>query len=1016
LGERNGERALDPTEEPTRVAPAPHGSELPGPGEPIGDYEVVSLVGKGGMGAVFKAVHRASGREAAIKIVLAGRAAGTLLERFRREAEAMAKVDRHAGIVRIRASGTWGPRQLPYAILDLVHGHDLAKELAKGPLPVARALAIGAKVARAVHHCHEQGILHRDLKPANILVRDEDGEPLVSDFGLARDDARERLTKTGELLGTPAFMAPEQAEGLASQQDRRTDVYGLGAVLYECLAGRPPFEAESDVLLIKKVLFDEPAPVASIRPEVPPDVSVVVQKCLAKAKEDRYATALELALDLERAARGEPIAAGPPGRLERWRRRARRRPLIAAAWLAIPLLPVGLVVANRVKASADAAASAREAEATDAGAAAIALLGSEGVPALPLAPSARPSLEEVVARLAKATARLGRETPSGRRARKWFALFDDPARLATATPDDLDAAAALRVLGERSKRSAGEVDAARATLREFERASPEQANGAKDVVARLQAVATGGGQKDLARALAVPPPAGWEPAVASATFGLLGPALAEKRWADVTAIATMLEGVGSREVLRRIRLLVAGALVARGEGDVEETDAVMLLVHALLPDRKDDAALERELERLERQASRGIAAALVDSKRAAEWRVIRSTVERLRRLGTISEQLDTDALRSLEFLGDSIVATGWDQPDRVPVTFELYAVGVMHGIVLQECLGRTSRSDYESWIDEDRKKAPASSERSARRDLERELAALTAYLTACELDIDGHRSTREDSLPFVEKHRIDARLEKVRSALAAGPLYRESPRRSVLLALERYDRGMAIRYGLLPLDPGGKPTENTDDVVALDAAERALRAALDLGHPRWLFVERKLADLVLWHMLQDSWHAQAELVARDRGALAALGAEIRQGFEAREVRLQALDLHAAKGDAEAERAIILARLNGDYETASRENSVYGLTWLYEADACGEAEKLGDKTVRPHRLELLEKGLALFPGDAGHRIELAHLLAEEGRPADALPHLEKALEGELVDSERQKALAFRDELRARIGGR
>jgi hypothetical protein len=299
-------------------------TRLPEVGQVIaGRYELTGLLGKGGMGAVFKARDAQTGELFALKVLLPGADPdGNVLARFRREAEAVAKVDAHAGIVRVRALGEH--QGLPYVVMDLVVGDDLHKLVkAGGPLDVARALRYTEAVARAVQHCHDKGVLHRDLKPANVLLRAHDDAPLVMDFGLALHGEGERLTKTGEVMGTPAFMSPEQADGNKAEIDHRTDVYALGGVLYELVKGRAPFEG-GPMQILAQVFRELPEPIAVTRPDVPADLDVIVRKAMAKDKRLRYATARDLADDLGRLARGEPITARPPTAREELEWRARR--------------------------------------------------------------------------------------------------------------------------------------------------------------------------------------------------------------------------------------------------------------------------------------------------------------------------------------------------------------------------------------------------------------------------------------------------------------------------------------------------------------------------------------------------------------------------------------------------------------------------------------------------------------------------------------------------------------------
>jgi protein kinase-like protein len=320
---------------------------LPEPGSVLaGRYEILRVLGQGGMGAVYLANDRQRSAQVALKVMLPGAAGEQALIRFQREAEALAKVDDHIGIVRIRDYGSEGG--LPYAALDLIEGGDLHDRIkSEGPLPVEEAVRLTAEVARAIHHCHERSILHRDLKPANVMVRTADGAPFVTDFGLAYDaeDATERLTQTGQVMGTPAYMPPEQAEGDKEHIDERSDVYGLGAILYELLAGEAPFRGEG-MAIIKKVLLDEPRDLHERRAEVPLDLARIQQKAMAKDPELRYASAADFASDLERLQRGEPILARPPTHAERmrWRRQQGDKRAIASYVGLRFLLPIGLVL------------------------------------------------------------------------------------------------------------------------------------------------------------------------------------------------------------------------------------------------------------------------------------------------------------------------------------------------------------------------------------------------------------------------------------------------------------------------------------------------------------------------------------------------------------------------------------------------------------------------------------------------------------------------------------------------
>ncbi|OWK43438.1 Serine/threonine protein kinase PrkC, regulator of stationary phase [Fimbriiglobus ruber] len=300
---------------PSFSQPAPSGSDrLPAE---WGEYGGVEHVADGGMGAVYKARNRRLNRVEAVKVVLSGRFAGTRqIERFRFEAEAAAALD-HPNIVPVYGVGEVGG--IPYFAMKWIEGGDLAR-YAAGIRHDPRAIAgVMAKVARAVNHAHRMGILHRDLKPSNVLV-DADGDPHVTDFGLAkRADASEGMTVTGAVVGTPSYMAPEQARG-----DRglttAVDVYGIGAILYEVLTGRPPFTGRALTEVIKRVAGDPPIRPSDLDPAVNSDLEAVCLKCLEKDPRDRYISARVVAEDLERCARGEPVSVRPPGLWE-WAQR-----------------------------------------------------------------------------------------------------------------------------------------------------------------------------------------------------------------------------------------------------------------------------------------------------------------------------------------------------------------------------------------------------------------------------------------------------------------------------------------------------------------------------------------------------------------------------------------------------------------------------------------------------------------------------------------------------------------------
>ncbi len=270
--------------------------------ERIGPYEVERELGRGGMGAVFLARDPRVGRRVAIKLVTNPDVA-VGLRRFHTEAQATARL-RHPAIVTVHELGEHGGR--PYLVLEPVEGGSLKERLARGPLPPREAAELAHALAGALAHAHAQGVLHRDLKPANVLLTSS-GAPVLSDFGLARDlsDTRERLTRTGELLGTPAYMSPEQANAEPASVGPAADVYGLGATLYAALTGRPPIAGASLVELLNALLFKTPDPPSALQPGVPPELDAICLRCLEKAPAARYASAAELEAALRRFLAGE---------------------------------------------------------------------------------------------------------------------------------------------------------------------------------------------------------------------------------------------------------------------------------------------------------------------------------------------------------------------------------------------------------------------------------------------------------------------------------------------------------------------------------------------------------------------------------------------------------------------------------------------------------------------------------------------------------------------------------------
>ncbi len=301
----------------------------------FGDYELLRELGRGGMGVVWEARQSAVGRIVALKVLRAGDfATETEVRRFQSEAEAAARLE-HPNIVPVFDVGFAGGR--PYFTMRRFDGGTLAAAAQRGPLPNERAADLTAKIARAIQHAHERGVLHRDLKPANVLL-DASGEPHVADFGLALlAEGGGGLTASGAALGTPGFAAPEAAAGQPGAATTAGDVYGLGAILFFLLTGRAPFEGASAVETMRRVVSEEPPSPLALNSRADRDLSVIALQCLEKEPARRYASAAALADDLERWRRGEPILARPARAWERAWKWARRHRAAAALLVALPL-------------------------------------------------------------------------------------------------------------------------------------------------------------------------------------------------------------------------------------------------------------------------------------------------------------------------------------------------------------------------------------------------------------------------------------------------------------------------------------------------------------------------------------------------------------------------------------------------------------------------------------------------------------------------------------------------------
>jgi serine/threonine protein kinase len=350
-----------------RTLPATEAATVPVDPLLVAGYEILDVLGQGGMGVVYKARQLRLKRLVALKMILSGpHASKAQLARFRAEAEAIARLQ-HPNIVQVYEVGESDGR--PYFSMEFIEGGSLAQELGGTPMPPREAAQLVAILAEAIQAAHQRGVIHRDLKPANVLVaRAGDSQPgtspearatvKITDFGLAKrldvepgQSASGCKTQTGVILGTPSYMAPEQAQGKVREMSPAVDVYALGAILYEMLTGRPPFQGASSLDTLLQVISEEPVPMSRLQPKVPRDLEAICLKCLEKSPRRRYASAQALADDLHHFLAGQPIQARSISMFRRAVRWTRRRVELIVLAAAMALAAVGLTVAFRSRPS-----------------------------------------------------------------------------------------------------------------------------------------------------------------------------------------------------------------------------------------------------------------------------------------------------------------------------------------------------------------------------------------------------------------------------------------------------------------------------------------------------------------------------------------------------------------------------------------------------------------------------------------------------------------------------------------